>query len=141
MNQDSLITVGSYIDPIQAHIASGRLESEGIPVIVADEHYIWANWMLSNALGGVKVQVPTAYAEEARQILSDLDHGKYALREEYPQRCPRCESKDIKPLRTSWKLAFLGLIVLHIPIPFRRDRMKCHHCGNTWSVIDKRQKS
>ena len=72
MTEDQLVTVGSYIDPIQAHIASGRLESEGIPVVVADEHYIWANWMLSNALGGVKVQVPSSYAEKSRQILSDL---------------------------------------------------------------------
>ena len=137
MNQDSLITVGSYIDPIQAHIASGRLESEGIPVIVADEHYIWANWMLSNALGGVKVQVPAAYEDQARQILSDLDHGEYALVEDNPLKCPRCESDDIEPLRNSWKLAFLGLVVLHLPIPFRRDRVKCNHCGYTWSVAEK----
>jgi hypothetical protein len=136
MTQDPLVTVGSYIDPIQAHIASGRLESEGIPVVVADEHYIWANWMLSNALGGVKVQVPASYAEQSRQILSDLAHGEYALEEENPQLCPRCSSEDIEPQRTSWKLAFLGLFVLHLPLPYRRNRMKCRHCGYSWTLSD-----
>ena len=65
MDEEHLVTVGSYTDPIQAHIAGGRLESEGIPVVIADEHLIWGNWMLSNALGGVKLQVPFSRAEQA----------------------------------------------------------------------------
>jgi len=134
MDEEHLVTVGSYTDPIQAHIAGGRLESEGIPVVVADEHLIWGNWMLSNALGGVKLQVPSSRAEQARQILIEMDHGEYALQEENPPRCPRCHSTDIAPQRISWKLAFLGLFVLHIPLPYRRDRMTCKACGHNWSV-------
>ena len=132
MSADQLVTVGSFTDPMQAHIAGGRLESEGIPVTIADEYFIWANWMLSNALGGVKVQVPANYEEQARKILSDIEQGEYVLEEDNPQRCPRCHSQELEPLRTSWRMAFLGMLV-YMPVPFRRDRIRCRSCGHIWS--------
>ncbi len=65
-----LTTVASFSFPHEAHIARAKLESESIPATLADEHTIAMQWLYSNALGGVKVQVPTPFAERAIEILA-----------------------------------------------------------------------
>ncbi len=65
----SLLTVESFSDPLEAHIAKGRLEAEGIQAFVANEHHIWANWMMSHALGGVRVQVASENIDVAKRII------------------------------------------------------------------------
>src|SRR5512133_175825 len=67
---EEMVTVAIFVSPFEAGMARSELESFGIPVFVADEFTIGANHFYSNALGGVKVNVPASYAEEARQILS-----------------------------------------------------------------------
>lgn len=67
---EQMITVAVYGSPFEAGMAREELEAYGIPVYVADEFTIGANHFYSNALGGVKVNVPASHADEARQILS-----------------------------------------------------------------------
>src|SRR5512140_1473298 len=67
---EKLVTVGVYVSPHEAGLAKGELEAYGIPAFVADEFAIGANPLLSNALGGIKVQVPAGYLEEARKVLA-----------------------------------------------------------------------
>jgi len=70
-------TVDRYFHPTEAHIAAGKLESEGIPVFLLGINHASANWLLSNALGGIRLQVPEDYAEEAKQLLSEtVDVGE-----------------------------------------------------------------
>ena len=69
------VTVGAYNNPIEAHLARGRLEVEGIPALLAHEHHVWANWVYSQALGGVKVQVPAEHAVAAAKILDAHNRG------------------------------------------------------------------
>lgn len=68
---EKLVTVAVFGAPYEAGMAKSELEACGVPAFVADEFTIGANPFYSNALGGIKVQVPASYAEEARQILSD----------------------------------------------------------------------
>jgi ascorbate-specific PTS system EIIC-type component UlaA len=67
---ERLVTVAVFVSPHEAGMAKGELEACGIPAFVADEFAIGANPLYSNALGGIKVQVPAQFVEEARQILS-----------------------------------------------------------------------
>jgi len=64
-----LVTVATFMYPAQAHVARGRLESEGIRAFVADENLITMNWLYANTIGGVKLQVSAADADRARAIL------------------------------------------------------------------------
>lgn len=68
-----LATVASFSFPHEAHIARAKLESEGIPVALADEHTVSMQWFYSNAIGGVKVQVPPSCAQRAIEILAQDD--------------------------------------------------------------------
>lgn len=65
-----MVTVGTYENTADAHIALGRLKAEGIPAFLADEHLVQADWLYSIAVGGIKLQVEPRYAERAREILA-----------------------------------------------------------------------
>lgn len=67
---EELVTVAVFGAPYEAGMAKSELEAYGIPAFIADEFTIGANPFYSYALGGIKLQVPTSYVEEARQLLS-----------------------------------------------------------------------
>ncbi|PAV25798.1 putative signal transducing protein [Tamilnaduibacter salinus] len=67
----SWVTLRRYTLPMEAHLDRGRLESEGIQAIIADEHTIHMQWLYSNALGGVRLQVDEGDVERAERVLSE----------------------------------------------------------------------
>ena len=111
-------TIAHYTDPIEAHLARGRLLSEGIDAHLGDEHLAAANWEWRLAVGGVKLRVADRDVERARIVLQSLDAGEYALAD--------IESEDARDLhapdRESWssRLAWVGLMLFGIPLPWRR---------------------
>ncbi|MGG4603753.1 DUF2007 domain-containing protein [Paenalcaligenes sp. Me131] len=66
-----LVTISRYSFPHEAYVARALLESEGIPVFLADEHTITMQWLYSNALGGVRLQVPETFAARAVELLAE----------------------------------------------------------------------
>ncbi len=70
--KDRLITIASFPQAIQAHIARSRLESEGIETFIRDENIVTLNWLYSNAVGGVKLEV---YEQDVPQALSILEQA------------------------------------------------------------------
>lgn len=134
MSNDSLKTITNYIDAIQAHIVKGKLNSEGIHASIAHEHHIWENWMISNAIGGVKIQVPESQVENAKKILADIDTGKFEIEDKSRLECPVCKSNNIVENKNSWRFAFIGLFALHIPIPYHRNKVKCNNCDYKWKL-------
>ena len=139
--ENSLTTVETFISPWDAHIAKGRLEAEGIPVFIVHEHHIWANWIYSQALGGVKLQVPTNYAEEALKVIRSHIKGEYEsslpdeLAEHNGNMCSKCGSTDFK---SKYPIALVVLVILTLGLfaiifPLRKDRHSCRNCGNEWA--------
>jgi len=66
---DKLITVASTSHTYEAHLIKTKLESEGIPAFIQDEHVVTANWLYSLAVGGVKVKVAQNDVERAKKVL------------------------------------------------------------------------
>jgi len=134
-----LITVATFTNPIEAHIVRGRLECEEIPAFVSHEHHIWAKWSLSQALGGVKIQVAPSLAQQASQIISEINAGVFALTPEADEsesediHCPKCNSTSIFWRTWSWKLSLFVLFFLYIPVPYSTYLSKCKKCGNRWT--------
>jgi Putative prokaryotic signal transducing protein len=126
-----LVTIATFTDQVQAHILRCRLEVEGVPAFVAFEHHISMDWFLSQALGGVRVQVPETYAEKASEILAGINAGEYALVEEETGscRCPKCGHGNVRPDRASWNIAFLTFCIARVPLPFLVNNTKCMDCG------------
>jgi hypothetical protein len=66
---DSFVTVHSCYSVEEAYVLKNLLEAEGIAVFLADEKTTGFAWHLSNAIGGVKLQVAADQAERAATIL------------------------------------------------------------------------
>ncbi len=67
--EERLVTVTSCSLPTEALALRLKLEDAGIPVFLADEYTVVMDWLLSNAIGGIKVQVPESQALRACQLL------------------------------------------------------------------------
>ncbi len=64
------VVAAAFTNVHEAHLAQSSLEAAGFEVLVADEHLVSVDWMLSNAIGGVKVVVREDRVEEARALLA-----------------------------------------------------------------------
>jgi len=111
-------TVASYLDPVEAQIARGLLVAEGIAAHVGDEHLAIANWEWRLAIGGTRVRVADADAARARAILQAVEAGEYAIDDEAAPTYAQLHAPDRES--TSSRLAWLALILLNIPLPWRR---------------------
>ena len=133
-------TVASFREAYKAHILKGRLEAEGIPAMVTDEHLVSINWLYSQAIGGVKVGVPDELYEDALQIIGNADSRNKDKPEgpkkenetvELHDQCPSCGSDQVSPtLYSKWSLVPSLLFLL--PIFFGRKKWHCGVCGSTW---------
>jgi hypothetical protein len=66
--REQLVTVRTA-KYMEAQIIKGRLESEGIPVLLSYESAGLVYGLTIDRLGEVKIMVPQRLAEEAREIL------------------------------------------------------------------------
>jgi predicted RNA-binding Zn-ribbon protein involved in translation (DUF1610 family) len=128
---DRLVTIARYSTPFEANMAKSMLESAGIPAFVADEYTIGINWLYSNALGGVKLQVPESFASEALDLLSfEDDHAAgNQIADDYT--CPRCGSGNIEVLSDK-RGSFLTWVLLGLPALLSTKKKKCRDCGFRW---------
>lgn len=132
---DPWVTVDQFISPQEAHILAGRFESEGIPVVLGNEHIISVNWFLSNAIGGVRVRVPQSYVKQANIIISEDKSGKYEIPDEKEViLCSKCGSNKIVRYKRSWNIAVLILYFFNLPVPFSLEKYKCKVCGNVFKI-------
>ena len=84
------IAAFEYVADVQ--IIKGKLESEGIPVFLRDENTLNSDPIISNAIGGVKLQVYTKDKERAIAIYNEI--RSYALDEHgNPIICPNCKAE------------------------------------------------
>jgi len=67
---ETFITIATFQYPHQAYIIKAKLESEGIYVLLKDELTIQAHNFLSNAIGGVKLQIKESDLDVALPILT-----------------------------------------------------------------------
>ena len=123
-------TVDRFFHPTDAHIAAGKLRSEGIPVFLLGINHASVNWLLSNALGGIRIQVPAQYVDEARKLLAEIAKPG----ESCEPVCPECGGSDTSAMSNSRKVAFLAIHVFSIPWRWRSDRRHCQSSGAEWKA-------
>lgn len=68
--KDSLVTVASFGDVLEANLAKGMLESDGIQAYLAGGEVASMAWHLTGAIGGIKLQVASRDEQSARALLA-----------------------------------------------------------------------
>ncbi len=136
----SLAVVASYSRPFEAQFAHARLESSGIPAYIADAHTVGMNWLYSNAIGGVKLQVAARNLEAARLVLEqdvEEDLGELVELDE-SFLCPNCGGRHTRylPIHQPWYRAlWTGAILLFgLAAPTPTEERICDDCGHRWKV-------
>ena len=124
------VTVGWYLHPFEAAIARGRLESEGIPAFVQFGHHSHQDWLITLALGGIRLQVPPSLARAAADVLASVEPLDD---EEAGMECPACGRPGAEGGKASWRIAFIALHLFAIPLPFSLAKKRCRACGATWA--------
>lgn len=109
-----------YVADVQ--ILKGRLESDGIPVFLRDEHTLNSDPLISHAIGGVKLQVYYSDRERATEIYNET--RAYAVDEQgNTRKCPNCRAK-----RMEIYFNRKGLFYKLFPF-FEKRKYKCLNCG------------
>ena len=137
------ITIMTFTYPHESYVIRGALESEGIQTFLKDELTIQIDNFLSNAIGGVRLQVPKDQVEDAVKLLKENGY----LKEENPKKplvevleptnkeiteCPFCKSDNFSMKKLPTLLSILSLIFLRIPLPIFNRNYVCHHCEKEW---------
>ena len=133
----AVVTLQHFRDIPEALLAKGKLESAGIPCVLADGNLVRMDWLLSNAIGGIRLQVHQQDLETARAVLDEPippEFSEEQVGEDYAQpRCPRCYSLDISFEKFDHFWTFSLWLLLSFPVPIRKNTWKCHTCGIEWA--------
>jgi hypothetical protein len=139
-----LITIATYNQIYLADLAKARLLDYDVPCVIQDQNMVGMNLFYSNAVGGIKLQVPERFAEIALSILNgpgtsgSTDEEIEEIDKVY---CPDCKSIDVLPKRYNPVLLMLSSILLVVPFgdilfSTSRSAYKCTACGNIWNMGD-----
>ena len=136
---DKLITVATFWETWEAHLARDRLLDAGIRCFLSGENFVATYWLLAGADRGIKLKVAEPDAPEAVKILEvdkkvqvEEKTDRSLVNQEENEVCPKCQSTDINYERFSRKVFFLSILLLKFPLPFFSNRYKCQSCGYVW---------
>lgn len=137
MNNANLITVAVFQYSSEAQIIKGRLESDGIEVFLSDNLTIDVDPLVSNAIGGIKLNVRSSQANDAKNILDTLK--PYAVDDEgNALSCPSCNSgrvelfSTIKDLKSFFCFIF-GFLFSTLPF-YTKYKYRCEQCQTEFDI-------
>jgi DNA-directed RNA polymerase subunit M/transcription elongation factor TFIIS len=131
---ENLVTAMAFSTLWEAEMALSRLESEDIPAYLKDGHTVNMNWLLSNAVGGVKVQVADVDLKRAKKVLTTpliVDVQEESDPEDVIV-CPRCRNENIQYEISGRRWTFMTWVLCGIPLIWPRKRLYCSRCGYRW---------
>ena len=118
------VLVNAYSWPSEAYLAKSRLEEEGIVAIVTDEYLVSANWLYTQAIGGVKLFVNEQDVTAAFAALTE-DQSAFLETELGPAsndlrviQCPLCGASLPDCHSIVRELGIMGLILYQWPTSF-----------------------
>ncbi|MGJ3243519.1 MAG: DUF2007 domain-containing protein [Opitutales bacterium] len=124
--------IKAYSKPEEAYLAASLLEGNGITVNVRDADTVGNYWMYSNAIGGVKIEVPEEDEIKAQEILNLPKEANGILV------CPACGSGNVK-LREMNIFTAISLALGFI-IPFAAKKVDCLECTGSFDLDLKQMK-
>jgi ribosomal protein L37AE/L43A len=132
----NLVILRHFRDLPEALLAKGGLESAGIECFFDDDNIVRLDWLISNAVGGIKLLVRPEDVDAANQILKEGIPQAFEVAGigEYNQpQCPECESMDVSFIGRN-KIAASGLVGAGLSNLVNRNCWNCNSCGHQWSA-------
>lgn len=126
-------TLRAFLTLFEADVAWSAIDAADITATLADDNMIRLNFWFSNALGGVKLIVPAALAEEAIAILDTRAQPVEGEDAEFPrlpddEKCKSCGGDDFE-FRQKVLVPVVIFLVLGFPLGRITRVAKCRRCG------------
>ena len=135
--KNTFVNIARFQYSSEAQIVKGKLQSEGIEVFLVDQVLIDTDPLVSQAIGGIKLNVYADDEDRARTILSEIHN--YSLDDDGERVvCPNCESSlvkvytHIKDVRSFFAFLF-SFLTLALPIHYNYD-YHCENCEEKFSL-------
>lgn len=120
--ETTFYTLGAFEYAADVQVIKGKLESEGVPVFLRDENTLNSDPLISNAIGGVKLQVYTKDKERAIEIYNEI--RAYAVDDrDKPIICPNCKAQKSESYYER-----NGIFYKLFPF-FEKRKYRCLKCG------------
>jgi rubrerythrin len=129
---DDPCVIKSFPSETEAHLARSKLATAGIQATV----HRFSRYR-AIASGGYLLKTRPEHVARARAILRkldkeiDLDEYVSSDDESY-NRCPRCDSVNVRKTPLPPKVLALSLCLVGIPFLFMKRDWMCRKCGHTW---------
>ena len=114
----SVVAIGNYPDPAAADLVAEYLRSNGIEVLVSNEHTLGLNWLYTAALGGIGLAVREDQAEEAINLVASMVKEPSAEDEPNEFAGGHVEDEDLQRSRRANRLKALFTLLLTSPLVF-----------------------
>ena len=122
-----LVTIATFRDSWEAHLALGKLESEGIPAVLIDENSVGRGGIYGAIGVGIKLQVPAVDAERALAALPKRVRATIV-------KCPKCGATETRQIDFTPGVKILFLLMLGLPYLFVQKPWACLNCGHVWNM-------
>lgn len=127
---NNLVKFKFYETALEANRDKQILAENGINSFIANEQLIQSDWLLSQAVGGIQLQVFENDFENAEKVLTDYqENEKFALEVEHTTEnpgfdfvCPKCGSNHL--YKDDSSTSFFGISILS------NENYVCYYCGN-----------
>lgn len=126
---EKLITLVTYTYATESYLLIAKLDTEGIFSFIKNEHTVSTQNFLSNAVGGIDVQIKEKDLARASEILAEVEEQNKSanavpanLGEDYEKvlvYCPECESDRVYRKKGSF-------------FSFSSKRHLCGDCQHEW---------
>ncbi|MGI9552163.1 MAG: DUF2007 domain-containing protein [Aurantibacter sp.] len=120
--ENEFYTLGAFAYPADVQIIKGKLESEGISVFLKDEKTLLSDPLISDAIGGVKLQIYSKDKERALKIYNEVRN--YAIDDDgNPIKCPNCKAQ-----KSETYYSRKGIFYKLFPF-FEKRKYRCTQCN------------
>lgn len=131
-----LVTIKTFFYDHETILYEPKFQSEGIDYFLKDQKTVAIDPLVSNAIGGIKLQVRIEDEPKARKLVAEIEKNNSGSNlgdvinvdekqfEKTLDECPKCESEEIYIYKQSF---FEGLF-----IPFAKRERYCVKCNNRW---------
>ena len=138
----SLVKFKYYTNSIEANRDKQILANNGLESFIANEQTIQSDWLLSQALGGIQLQVFDNDLEKAEEILNQfLEEEQINLEVEHtissPEfkfTCPKCNSNHLYRDENPGGLFGVSLLFIGLPLKAKSNIYHCYYCNNEFTA-------
>ena len=137
----AFVTIKTYTFAHEAALAKAKLKEAGIDAFIKDELTIQTDHFMSQAVGGVKLQVHHIDIQNAKEVLSTFYEGQIVEApvttikvNQFNKKCPTCQSENYSINKAPRGISWLVILFFRIPLFFNKKEYYCFECHQKWKT-------